>query len=204
MFSSERMYTYVKGFAAGTKMPETLRALTYARDKHRDQLRKDGQPYIVHPLTMACHALALGFREDDVIAATLLHDVCEDCGVSPEELPIGDAIRHSVELLTFAVKEGETKQDALSRYYAAMLGDRPATVAKLIDRCHNVSSMAGPFSQEKLRDYIDETRRYVLPLLNEATQRWPEDSNTFFVLKYHILSVVDSIEAVMRSYGSET
>ena len=36
---------------------------------------------------------------------------------------------------------------------------------KLIDRCHNVSSMAGTFSVEKLKSYIEETRHYVLPLL---------------------------------------
>ena len=203
MFSAEKMYTYARGFASGAKMPETLRALSYAREKHRGQLRKSGEPYIVHPLTMACNALALGFCEDNIIAAILLHDVCEDCGVSPDELPVSDAIRHSVELLTFTGEDDETKADALARYYGAMLEDRSATIAKLFDRCHNVSSMAGPFSQEKLRAYIEETRQYVLPMLREAKHRWPEDSDKFFVLKYHMLSVVDSIEAVMQSYEAE-
>ena len=44
-------------------------------------------PYINHPFTMACHALAMGLEDDELIAALLLHDVVEDCGVSAEELP---------------------------------------------------------------------------------------------------------------------
>ena len=76
------MYTYIRGFATGAKMSETLKALSFAREKHDGQFRKSGDPYIVHPLTMACNALSLGIRDDEVIATILLHDVCEDCSVS--------------------------------------------------------------------------------------------------------------------------
>ena len=86
-----------------------------------------------------------------------------------------------------------------------ILQDRAATLTKLIDRCHNVSSMAGTFSKEKLRAYIEETRQYVLPLLRKAKVKYPADSDMLFVLKYHITSVVDSIEATMQVYeGSES
>ena len=62
---------------------------------------------------------------------------------------------------------GETKESALNRYYNLILTDRAATLTKLIDRCHNVSSMAGVFSKEKLKAYISETRDYVIPLLRK-------------------------------------
>ena len=200
VFNSEKMYTYIRGFANGSNMPQTLKALSFAREKHSGQLRKSGDPYIVHPLTMACNALSIGIREDEVIAAILLHDVCEDCDVSLEELPVSDAVRHSVGLLTFTVMDGETKEIAKNRYYNLILQDRPATLAKLIDRCHNVSSMAGTFSKEKLKAYIEETRQYVLPLLRKAKAQYPADSDVLFILKYHITSVVDSIEATMQVY----
>ena len=204
-YNSEKMYTFIRGFASGAQLKETLSALSYAREKHSGQLRKSGEPYIVHPLTMACNAISIGIREDDVLATILLHDVCEDCGVDPALLPVSDPVKHSVELLTFSVMEGETKEIAKNRYYNMILQDRAATLTKLIDRCHNVSSMAGTFSKEKLRAYIEETRQYVLPLLRKAKVKYPADSDMLFVLKYHITSVVDSIEATMQVYeGSET
>ena len=204
-YNSEKMYTFIRGFASGAQLKETLNALSYAREKHSGQLRKSGEPYIVHPLTMACNAISIGIREDDVLAAILLHDVCEDCGVDPALLPVSDPVKHSVELLTFSVMEGETIEIAKNRYYNMILQDRAATLTKLIDRCHNVSSMAGTFSKEKLRAYIEETRQYVLPLLRKAKVKYPADSDMLFVLKYHITSVVDSIEATMQVYeGSET
>ena len=202
-FNAEKMYTFVRGYATGARMPETLKALGYAREKHEGQLRKSGEPYIVHPLVMACSALSLGIRDDNVVAAILLHDVVEDCGVSLEELPVNDEVRHSVDLVTFTVMDGETKENAKTRYYNLILTDRAATLTKLIDRCHNVSSMAGTFTKEKLIAYIEETRQFVLPLLRKAKTAYPEDSSILFLLKYHITSVVDSIEAAISVYEKD-
>jgi len=201
LFDAEKLYTYNKGFAMGAGMMETVKALSYARDKHKGQIRKDGKtPYIVHPLTMASHATAIGIRDDETIAMILLHDVSEDCNTSVNDFPVNDDIKQGVKKLTFIVLDGETKEEAKTRYYKAMLDDVRVILAKCIDRCHNVSSMAGVFNHEKLHSYIDETREYVLPLIRKAKDRYPEYSNLFFTLKYSICSVVDSIEATMISF----
>ena len=200
IYNHEKMFTYIKGYASGAGLKETQKALTFARAKHEGQLRKSGQPYIVHPLTMACNAVSMGIREDTVIATILLHDVCEDCGVGLAELPVNDVVRHAVDLMTFRVMEGETKQIAKNRYYNLLLQSREAALTKLIDRCHNVSSMAGTFSVAKLKAYIDETRQYVLPLLRKVKDTHPEDSEVLFLLKYHIVSVVDSIDATIEVF----
>ena len=199
-FNAEKMYTYLRGFASGAGMRQTLRALSFAREKHAGQKRQNGAPYIVHPLTMACNAVSLGIREDEIIATILLHDVCEDCGVGLAELPVSDSVRRTVDLMTFRVMEGEDKESAKNRYYNMLAQSQAALLTKLIDRCHNVSSMAGTFSKEKLRSYIEETRRYVYPLLRKAKQIYPDQADILFVLKYHMTSVVDSIEATMEAY----
>lgn len=199
VFSSEKMYTYIKGFASGLEMHQTLRALAFAREKHNGQMRKSGDPYIVHPLTMACNALSLGIHDDDIIATILLHDVCEDCDVALEELPVNDKVKFGVELMTFTVMEGETKETATTRYYNMLLQSKEAAFTKLIDRCHNVSTMAGTFSKEKLRAYIDETRQYVLPLLRKVKNKYPDKSDILFVLKYHMTSVVDAIDFTLQA-----
>lgn len=199
-FNSEKMYTYLRGLATGAGMKQTLKSMSFARDKHSGQLRKSGEPYIVHPLMMACNAVSIGIRDDTVIATILLHDVCEDCGVSLSELPVDDRVRNAVDLMTFRVMDGETKEIAKNRYYNMLLQSREATLTKLLDRCHNVSSMAGTFSEEKLKSYIEETRVHVLPMLRKAKRMYPEDADILFVLKYHIVSVVDSIDATIQLF----
>jgi len=202
-FNPEKMYTYLRGFASGAGMKETLKALAFAREKHNGQFRKSGEPYIVHPLMMACNAVSMGIKEDAIVATILLHDVCEDCGVGVAELPVNDTVKHAVDLMTFRVMEGETKEIAKNRYYNMLLESREAAMTKLIDRCHNVSSMAGTFSVEKLKSYIEETRHYVLPLLRKVKTMYPEESDILFVLKYHIVSVVDSIEATIQVFEGD-
>ena len=76
VFHSDKMYTYIRGYASGVGMIQTLKALSFAREKHNGQKRKNGDPYVVHPLTMACNALSMGIRDDNTIATILLHDVC--------------------------------------------------------------------------------------------------------------------------------
>lgn len=203
VFNPEKMYTYLRGYASGAGMKETLKALSFAREKHHGQFRKSGEPYIVHPLMMACNAVSMGIKDDTVVATILLHDVCEDCGVGLAELPVGETVKHAVDLMTFRVMEGETKEVAKNRYYNMLLQSREAAMTKLIDRCHNVSSMAGTFSVEKLKSYIEETRHYVLPLLRKVKIMYPEESDILFVLKYHVVSVVDSIDATIQVFERE-
>ena len=87
LFDEQHMYTYVKTYANVREMPQTVKALAFAREQHKGQVRKgrDNVPYIYHPLLMACHALALGLDDDDIVAASLLHDVCEDCGQASDK-----------------------------------------------------------------------------------------------------------------------
>ncbi|MDF2880166.1 MAG: DNA-binding helix-turn-helix protein [Clostridiaceae bacterium] len=199
LFDVYKLYTYNKGFAMGAGMTETLKALSYARDKHKDQKRKDGTPYFIHPLTMASYAVSMGIKDDSIIAMIMLHDVAEDCNTPISDFPVNDDIKLGVKKLTFEVLDGETKEEAKKRYYNSMLDDKRVIIVKCIDRCHNVSSMAGVFSNEKLQSYIDETYEYILPLIRKAKDKYPEYSNLYFLLKYSICSVIDSIQATLIS-----
>ena len=190
------MYEYIETYAKEYKLTETQKALPFARESHEGQLRKgpEGQrePYITHPLQMAAHAIALGLREDDLLAAILLHDVCEDCGVEPEELPVNETVQEAVRLITRV--DGESK----GQYYGQIGENRIATLVKLIDRCHNVSQMSLAFSQEKLWNYMDETEDYVLPLLIDAIHQWPQHDAQYFLLDYQINSILQTVKALLE------
>lgn len=207
IFNEIKEYTYLKGFAMGRRMPETLQALNFARKAHKNQYRRGGQAYIVHPLTMACQAIAIGIDDDKVIAAILLHDVLEDCGVSVWELPVSQETRDAVSLLTYhkPAKNDLTDSeytlavnDTKAQYYDALSKNRIASIAKIIDRCHNISTVAGAFTPEKLNEYIAETEAYVLPLIRTTKNQFPEVQNALFILKYHITSVLASIKGVLE------
>lgn len=210
-FNTEKMFTYLKGFAMGKDMPETLKSLNYARKLHKGQNRKGGEPYIIHPLTMACQAVSMGICKDEVVAATLLHDVVEDCGVSIKDLPCNDRVKGIVLLLTYQKPEHYLEKDGTGNsinvykehYYNMISKDADASIVKILDRCNNVSSMAGVFSEEKLLDYIDETKRFVLPLIKSSKEEYPEYQNSLFILKYHIYSVLEAICGTINTFSKE-
>ena len=106
LFSPEHMYSRIAVTSELEGLQETFSALRFMKKEHEGQYRKPSLfsdakvPYITHPLMMACHAHALGIREDKILATILLHDVCEDCGVAPEKLPFSEEIQEAVRLLS--------------------------------------------------------------------------------------------------------
>lgn len=192
-YNADKMYTFLRGYALGHKWKDTVEALTFAREAHKDQTRKSGEPYIIHPLTLACHAVAMGLDSDKVVATALLHDVVEDCGVKLESLPVSAEVKDAVRRLT------HIKGEPLGPYYREIAESKIASIVKLLDRCDNVSTMAGVFSVKKVHSYIEETREFVTPLLRNVKNTWPDLSNQVFILKYHILSVIDGLEICLNA-----
>ena len=146
---------------------------------------------------MACHAQSMGISDDELLAVILLHDVCEDCGVKPEELPFSDEVRQAVDLLTKKPSGTVSGKEAAALYYKAISGNRIASVVKVIDRCNNVSTMALSFSDQKLNEYIEETEEFVMPLLVKIKHNYPEYNNAVFLIKYQMLSVLESLKAML-------
>ena len=190
LFHEERMYTYIKNYAMLKGMDQTIDVLPYARKLHEGQTRKGKEqvPYIYHPLLVACHALALGLDDDDLVSAALLHDVCEDCGVLAENLPVNETTKQAVALLT------KSENKTTKQYYADISENWIATMIKFLDRCNNISGMATGFSQKKMVDYINETEKYIIPLLREAKHKYPKNSNQIFLIKYHMISVITTLK----------
>ena len=192
LFDENRMYTYVKTYASVNNLHQTSKVLPYARELHKGQVRKgeDKVPYIYHPLLIACHALALELDDDNIISTALLHDVCEDCGVAVDELPVNKETKEAVSLLT----KGENKEADEEQYYNRISKNPIATMVKLLDRCNNISGMAAGFSKEKMAEYIKETEKLVYPLMKKARSEFPMYSNQIFLIKYHTISVIETIK----------
>ena len=205
-FDPEHMYTFVKVKALGAGLTQTLAALPFMREKHGDTVR-DGSdvPYRVHPLTMACHALAMGVGSDDVLATALLHDVVEDTGTAPDELPVekGGSVYEAVRLLSFNtyLPEGEDKdpdkKDAIKPVYYGEIAKNPlAALVKCLDRCNNLSSMAAGFTKEKMSKYVKQTEEYVFPLL-EVVKAVPEWNDAAWLMKYQMVTMLEAFKRLL-------
>ncbi len=189
LYNEDHMSAFIKGKISGGDFPETQKALPYAKRAHEGQFRDPGNtPYINHPLTMVCHALAMGFDDDILLAALLLHDTVEDCGVTADELPVGEKVREIVSLVT---KTGKTEE----AYFAAIEKNPHACLVKCIDRCNNLSTMALGFDGEKISEYIMETEQYFLPLL-KIIKAVPEYNNASWLLDYQIRALLRTAKRI--------
>ena len=197
LFNEEHMYTYIKAKAQMLGLSQTLQALPFARSRHAGQYRKGSGriPYIIHPLTMACHALAMGLDEDDVIAALLLHDVIEDTDTQPEELPVSERVRNAVCLVSYNTYPGP-KRDILDLYYQHIRENPLACLIKCIDRCNNLSGMAAAFSRKRMASYVLETEKEIIPLLS-VIKGVPEWNSAAWLLKYQLLSLLETFKCFL-------
>lgn len=158
------------------QMIDAQRALKYAWEKHEGQKRLNGQPFIVHPLFVAYFGIMLGANTEDQICIALLHDVCEDCGVSPEDLPFNEHVRSSVKHLTFVYdfEDGDTEEErqykktvGKIRTYSRLIEDPDALVCKGIDRINNLMTIEDLKEDNIVKNVLD-TDRWLLPIIHSA------------------------------------
>lgn len=205
VFAIGDLYERVRSWAERTGAAQTTAALPYAESCHSGQYRKGSAhiPYIYHPLMVACHAILLGYEEDDLIAALLLHDVCEDCTdaqgepILPEALPVGPAAQEAVRRVT--KPEDPNRYAGWERdYYHDISLNRLALIIKLLDRCNNISMMATGFKRWKMADYVMETEEYIVPLIAdlEASDR-EIDRRAAFLIRYQLISDLESAKRLL-------
>lgn len=194
-YNVDKMYTYLRGFLVGAKMQQSLIALQYMREKHINQTRKDGVPYIVHPLSMACYAIALGIRDDNIIGTVLLHDVVEDCGVTWESLPVNDTIKIGVKYMTIKkLSVNEPKVITKQRYFHELLECKEALITKALDRYNNLTDMPFALTDDAIGKNAAETEILLLPVLKLGKEKWTELSDVLFILRTNIRSINDILK----------
>ena len=204
-FDPEHMYTFVKGRAQMLELKQTLAALPVMRERHRkvNQKRRSKygfeNVYEVHPLTLACHALALGIREDGVLAACLLHDVVEDTGISPEGLMelIPVLSEKTLKIVRLVSKNQYDRRDPdwEKEYYDHIRESREACLVKVLDRVNNLGGMADAFDREWMIKYIHETEKYYPDLLEVLKKS--EWNDAWWLLRYQIVALLESYKRLL-------
>ena len=123
------------------------RAVEYAREKHKDQKRKDGSPYIIHPLAVAEIVAEMGLDVDTVLGA-LLHDCIEDTDASHDDIAkrFGNTCAELVEGVTKLTRANfssteQAQMENLRKMFMAMSKDIRVVLIKIADRLHNMRTM---------------------------------------------------------------
>jgi GTP pyrophosphokinase len=123
------------------------KAVEYANVKHKFQKRKDGSPYIIHPLAVASIVSEMGLDTDAILGA-LLHDCIEDTDASHDDIAklFGETVAELVEGVTkltranFSSSEQEQMEN-LRKMFMAMSKDIRVVLIKIADRLHNMRTM---------------------------------------------------------------
>ncbi len=147
------------------------RAYVFSAIEHKGQVRRSGEPYLVHPLEVA--DILADLRLDVVaVAAGLLHDIVEDTPTSIEKIRelFGEQVAHVVEGVTklsalqFASSE-ERQAESFRKMLLAMVDDIRVILVKLADRLHNMRTLH--YLPEDRRTRIaQETRDIYAPIAN--------------------------------------
>ena len=124
------------------------KAYKMASEAHKDQLRKSGEPYIIHPLSTATILADLEMDKETIVAG-LLHDVVEDTIMTKEDLvrEFGSDVAELVDGVTKLSKlkyhgnQAEFQADNLRKMFLAMAKDIRVIIIKLADRLHNMRTL---------------------------------------------------------------
>ena len=154
--------------SADTTMVE--KAYRIASEAHKDQKRKSGEPYIIHPLCVAIILADLELDKETIIAG-LLHDVVEDTVMTNEEIraEFGEDVEHLVDgvtklgQLSYDADKVEVQGENLRKMFLAMAKDIRVIVIKLADRLHNMRTLQY-MKPEKQKEKARETMEIYSPI----------------------------------------
>jgi len=144
-------------------------AYRFADEAHLGQLRRNGDPYITHPIAVAVQCTEWKLDAQALMAA-LMHDAIEDCGVTKQDLaerfgaPVADLVDGltKLEKLEFDTRE-QNQAESFRKMLLAMAKDVRVILIKLADRTHNMRTM-GDMPRKKWERISSETLEIYAPI----------------------------------------
>ena len=168
-YTADDVLAMCKEYMNETHIKFIEKAIYFATYAHKDQIRKSGEAYIVHPIQVA-GILAELKLDPDTIATGFLHDVVEDTGFSIDDIEyeFGKDVAFLVEGVTKLGKikyksHAEQQAENHRKMLLAMANDLRVIMVKLADRLHNLRTLKF-HKPEKQRMIAEETLEIYAPL----------------------------------------
>lgn len=191
------------------------KAYIYTKEKHKNQKRKSGEPYYIHPFSVAKIATKMNL-DIDAILACLLHDIVEDTDTSLEELekqfgsPVMQIVDGLTKLAKYQFKSTEEAQaENFRKMLIAMSSDIRVILIKLADRLHNMRTL-NHMPREKQIRIAKETENIYAPLAHRLGISWLKIELEDLILKYlepemydHIYTKIEKETIERAKYTNE-
>ena len=155
----------VRKYHPSTDISMIEKAYKIAKEAHKDQVRKSGEPYIIHPLWVGIILADLEMDKETIVAG-MLHDAVEDTDMTLEDITkeFGEEVALLVDgvtklgQLSYSQDKLEVQAENLRKMFLAMAKDIRVIIIKLADRLHNMRTlefMTPAKQQEKARETMD-------------------------------------------------
>jgi GTP pyrophosphokinase len=207
----ERLEKKVLEYNPSVNVQRLRAAFEYAEKAHGMQKRKDGSPYITHPIAAAEIIAEMGLDEDAIIAA-ILHDVMEDTPVIYEDLvkKFGPSVATIVDGVTkltrvvYTTKE-EEQMENLRKMLMAMAKDIRVILIKIADRLHNMRTLEY-HTEVKQREKALETMEIYAPIAHRLGMqkiKWElEDLSILYLDPIGYKEITDALEDRLEMLNS--
>lgn len=165
----DKIIQRAKKYLPDEQIPLIYKAYEYAADKHKDQKRLSGEPYIIHPLRAT--KFLMHMKPDlETIQTCLLHDVIEDCNVTQKEIEkefgeeVGQLCEWMVKVSKIKYKWEDRHLETLKKTFLAMARDLRVIFVKLADRIHNIQTLCYHPNPSKRQKIAQETMKIYVPI----------------------------------------
>ena len=168
--SAQRVFDAMAPRITADEMELLKKSYEFAFEAHRDQKRKSGHPYIIHPIAVALIAAEELKLDLHSVMCAFLHDVVEDTPHTKEEIAalFGDDVAFLVDVVTKKKKEtyrASKQVDNFKQLLDSMHYDIRALLVKLADRLHNMRTLES-MRPDKQMKIAGETDYFYAPLAN--------------------------------------
>ena len=214
MVSLEERYEHlektIRGYNISADFAQIRAAYEYARDHHGDQLRRDGTPYITHPLQVAQIVAEMRLDSESIIAA-LLHDCIEDTDSTYDDIAkrfsstVADIVDGVTKLTRVQYSTMEEEQmENLRKMLFAMSKDIRVILIKIADRLHNMRTMEyqTPEKQKKKAFETMEIYATIAHRLGMQKVKWElEDLSLKYLDPVAYKEIVDKLAAESQEHA---
>ncbi|MBO4854756.1 MAG: bifunctional (p)ppGpp synthetase/guanosine-3',5'-bis(diphosphate) 3'-pyrophosphohydrolase [Oscillospiraceae bacterium] len=207
----QRLEDTVRAYNPGANFSQIRAAFDFAEDAHRGQMRKDGSPFVTHPLAVAQILAEELHLDSESIAAALLHDTIEDTVATHADIarlfsPTVADLVEGVSKLTrvhYTSKE-EEQMENLRKMLMAMAKDIRVILIKIADRLHNMRTMEYQ-TPEKQKQKSFETMEIYAPIahrLGMQKMKWElEDLSLKYLDPVGYGEITEALEQKSAAYG---